>query len=110
MTNLGSLCIRDHLLKTHGNFTVEQVEPGIFEWRTPSGHRYRRERDGSTVLLSHCGPPRATILPGPTDRGPRESQTVRRDALETAATAARTIGAGDAPMASMDDCDPGPPF
>ncbi|SED86479.1 hypothetical protein SAMN04488554_0903 [Ruania alba] len=69
VTNLAPLCTRDHLIKTHGDFGVTQVEPGVFEWRTPSGHRYRRERDGSTRLLSHCTPMRPIVMVGPADRG-----------------------------------------
>ena len=38
--NLGALCRRDHLLKTHGGFRLSQVAPGVFEWTTPTGHRY----------------------------------------------------------------------
>jgi len=38
--NLGALCRRDHLLKTHGGFQLSQVAPGVFEWTTPTGHRY----------------------------------------------------------------------
>ncbi|UFU03616.1 HNH endonuclease [Ruania suaedae] len=49
VTNLGPLCVRDHLLKTHGDFAVTQPESGVFEWITPTGHRYRRERDGATT-------------------------------------------------------------
>lgn len=51
--NLGPLCSRDHLTKTHAGYQVTQPEPGIFEWTTPSGHRYRRDRDGTTTPLSH---------------------------------------------------------
>lgn len=51
--NLGPLCLRDHQVKTHGDFQVKQIRPGIFEWRTPTGHRYRRDPDGSTIPLSH---------------------------------------------------------
>ena len=40
-TNLGPLCRRDHTVKTDAGFTLEQVSPGIFEWTTPTGHRYR---------------------------------------------------------------------
>ena len=39
--NLGALCRRDHLLKTHGGFGLRQVAPGVFEWTTPTGHRYK---------------------------------------------------------------------
>src|SRR5665648_662644 len=42
-TNLGPLCKRDHMVKTDGSFHLTQVEPGIFEWTTPTGHRYRVE-------------------------------------------------------------------
>jgi hypothetical protein len=38
--NLGALCRREHLLKTHGGFGLRQVAPGVFEWTTPTGHRY----------------------------------------------------------------------
>lgn len=38
--NLGALCRRDHLLKTHGGFHLCQVAPGVFEWTTPTGRRY----------------------------------------------------------------------
>ncbi|HIZ36532.1 MAG TPA: HNH endonuclease [Candidatus Ruania gallistercoris] len=51
--NLGPLCQRDHQTKTHGDFQLEQSAPGVFEWTTPTGHRYRREPDGSTTALSH---------------------------------------------------------
>lgn len=39
--NLGPLCRRDHLVKTHGGFDLCQVEPGVFELTTPLGRRYR---------------------------------------------------------------------
>ncbi|WP_147917523.1 HNH endonuclease signature motif containing protein [Ruania zhangjianzhongii] len=51
--NLGPLCQRDHQAKTHGDFELEQTAPGVFEWTTPTGHRYRRNPDGSTTPLSH---------------------------------------------------------
>ena len=57
VANLGPLCSRDHQTKTHAGFHVTQPEPGIFEWMTPTGHRYRRERDGTTRPLSHKPPP-----------------------------------------------------
>ena len=40
-TNLGPLCRRDHQVKTDGGFQLVQTEPGVFEWTTPTGHRYR---------------------------------------------------------------------
>lgn len=39
--NLGPLCARDHQIKTDGGFALAQVAPGVFEWCTPTGHRYR---------------------------------------------------------------------
>ncbi|MBZ2196622.1 HNH endonuclease signature motif containing protein [Occultella gossypii] len=51
--NLSPLCGRDHNVKTHGAFEVEQTEPGVFEWTTPAGLRYRRERDETTTFLGH---------------------------------------------------------
>ena len=58
VANLGPLCARDHQVKTHAGFQLTQVEPGIFEWTTPTGHRYRRERDGTTTSLTHQPPRR----------------------------------------------------
>ena len=57
VANLGPLCSRDHQVKTHTGFRVTQPEPGIFEWMTPTGHHYRRERDGTTTPLTHKPPP-----------------------------------------------------
>lgn len=39
--NLGPLSDRCHRLKTDGGFTLRQVAPGVFEWRTPAGLAYR---------------------------------------------------------------------
>ena len=39
--NLGPLSHRCHRLKTDGGFTLRQVAPGVFEWRTPAGNAYR---------------------------------------------------------------------
>ena len=57
VTNLGPLCLWDHQLKTHGDFILHQTSPGVFEWTTPTGHRYRRERDGTTTPLTYSGRP-----------------------------------------------------
>ncbi|WP_431835971.1 DUF222 domain-containing protein [Cellulomonas sp. Y8] len=38
--NLGPVCHRHHRLKTDGGFRLRQIEPGLFEWLTPTGHRY----------------------------------------------------------------------
>ena len=39
--NLAPLCRRDHVVKTDGGFRLVQVEPGVVEWTTPTGHRYQ---------------------------------------------------------------------
>ncbi len=49
--NLGALCASDHALKTDGVYRVEQPEAGVFVFHLPSGHSYRRARDGSTTML-----------------------------------------------------------
>ncbi|KAE8762600.1 HNH endonuclease signature motif containing protein, partial [Georgenia thermotolerans] len=49
--NLGPICTGDHLLKTTGLFHVRQPTPGVFAWRTPSGHAYRRDIDGTTIPI-----------------------------------------------------------
>lgn len=51
--NLGPLCRRDHLLKTHGGHRLEQPAPGEFIWTTPRGTRVRSVpgRDGEHSRL-----------------------------------------------------------
>jgi hypothetical protein len=39
--NLGPLCRRDHQVKTDGGHALTQLGPGLFEWTTPLGRRYR---------------------------------------------------------------------
>ncbi len=47
-SNLGALCRYHHRLKTFTAWTYRMVEPGAFEWTSPHGHRYRRDRTGTT--------------------------------------------------------------
>ncbi|MDD9205157.1 HNH endonuclease signature motif containing protein [Georgenia sp. 10Sc9-8] len=54
---LGAMCLRDHRIKSAGAFTVEQPVPGVFEWTTAAGLRYRRKVDGSVTLLPHVWDP-----------------------------------------------------
>jgi hypothetical protein len=65
--NLGPLCRRDHRLKTDGGFVLRQPAPGVFEWTTPTGHRYRvvPGRDGRHEHLGRATGPRpaATTTP-----------------------------------------------
>jgi hypothetical protein len=38
--NLGGACRRDHQLKQHPRWKVEQTRPGYFTWTTPAGRTY----------------------------------------------------------------------
>jgi hypothetical protein len=49
-SNLACLCRFHHRLKTHSPWRYTMVEPGIFEWTSPHGHRYRRDHTGTTDL------------------------------------------------------------
>jgi hypothetical protein len=49
-SNLACLCRFHHRLKTHSAWRYEMTEPGIFEWTSPHGHRYRRDHTGTTDL------------------------------------------------------------
>jgi hypothetical protein len=57
--NLGPLCRRDHRLKTDGGFALCQTAPGVFEWTTPTGHRYRTTPGNHerSEALPPLGPP-----------------------------------------------------
>jgi hypothetical protein len=48
--NLGALCRFHHRLKTHTAWTYRVISPGVFEWTSPYGHRYRRDQHGTTAL------------------------------------------------------------
>ena len=48
--NLGALCRFHHRLKTHTAWRYRITAPGVFEWTSPHGHRYRRDRTGTTAL------------------------------------------------------------
>ncbi len=43
--NLAALCRYHHRLKTFTAWHYRMVAPGVFEWTSPHGHRYRRDRD-----------------------------------------------------------------
>jgi hypothetical protein len=48
--NLACLCRFHHRLKTHSAWRYRMVEPGVFEWTSPHGHRYRRDHTGTTAM------------------------------------------------------------
>lgn len=47
--NLGPLCRRHHRVKTETRFTLRQTTPGVFEWTSPTGHRYLVQPGTDTV-------------------------------------------------------------
>jgi hypothetical protein len=49
-SNLACLCRFHHRLKTHSAWRYTMVEPGVFEWTSPHGHRYRRDHTGTTDI------------------------------------------------------------
>ncbi|TGN62661.1 HNH endonuclease [Nocardioides eburneiflavus] len=49
-SNLACLCRFHHRLKTHSAWRYAMVAPGVFEWTSPHGHRYRRDHTGTTDL------------------------------------------------------------
>lgn len=53
--NLALLCTGDHPPKTVGAFTLRHLGGGDFEWTTPTGHRYLRERNGRITALARRG-------------------------------------------------------
>ena len=59
--NLACLCRFHHRLKTHTAWRYRMVEPGVFEWTSSHGHRYRRDHHGTTALE----PPEPPDIPRP---------------------------------------------
>ncbi|WP_250447283.1 HNH endonuclease signature motif containing protein [Actinotalea sp. C106] len=55
--NLAPLCPRDHAIKTDGGFRLTQLAPGVFEWLTPAGLRYRVEPGREDAELAAALPP-----------------------------------------------------
>jgi hypothetical protein len=62
--NLACLCRFHHRLKTFTAWRYRMVEPGVFEWTSPHGHRYRRDRDGTTPTNT-ADPPDPPGVPRP---------------------------------------------
>ena len=48
--NLTPPCRRHHRTKTHTTWTYDSPEPGVYEWRSPHDHHYRRDPTGTTDL------------------------------------------------------------
>ncbi|HEX3920829.1 MAG TPA: HNH endonuclease signature motif containing protein, partial [Streptosporangiaceae bacterium] len=47
--NLGGACRRDHQLKQHPRWKLEQTQPGEFTWTTPAGRKYTTTPDTHPV-------------------------------------------------------------
>jgi hypothetical protein len=41
----GGACRRDHQLKQHPRWKLEQIRPGVFRWTTAAGRTYLVEPD-----------------------------------------------------------------
>jgi hypothetical protein len=53
-SNLAALCRFHHRLKTFTAWTYKVVAPGVFEWTSPHGHRYLRDRHGTRRIDPDC--------------------------------------------------------
>jgi hypothetical protein len=62
--NLACLCRFHHRLKTHSAWRYETPAPGVFEWTSPHGLRYRRDHTGTTDLDA-LDPPDPPGIPRP---------------------------------------------
>ena len=56
--NLAALCRYHHRVKTFTAWHYRMIEPGVFEWTSPHGHRYRRDHTGTTRTDEPERPPR----------------------------------------------------
>jgi hypothetical protein len=63
--NLAALCRFHHRLKTHTAWHYAMIAPGVFEWISPHGHRYRRDRTGTTALDPPDPGPGQPRIPSP---------------------------------------------
>ncbi|HEU4513603.1 MAG TPA: hypothetical protein VFR87_10915, partial [Nocardioidaceae bacterium] len=50
MGNLGLLTRFAHRVKTHGRWSLREPTPGVFEWRSPHGYRFRVDHHGTHYL------------------------------------------------------------
>ena len=57
-SNLAALCRYHHRLKTFTAWHYRMVAPAVFDWTSPHGHRYRRDRTG-TIRIDELEPERA---------------------------------------------------
>ena len=62
--NLACLCRSHHRLKTHTAWRYRMTSDGCFEWTSPHGRIYRRDRDGTTPI-DQGEPPDPHAIPHP---------------------------------------------
>ena len=62
--NLAALCRFHHRLKTHTAWLYRMTAPGVVEWTSPHGHRYRRDHSG-TSAIEPADPPHPPGIPRP---------------------------------------------
>ncbi len=82
--NLAKPCRRHHRLKTHGGWTYQMPEPGLYLWRSPLGRRYLVDCTGTTNLTTPDDPStprqRRPIPSRPIHSRPRRHRTTRHRA------------------------------
>ena len=84
--NLAKPCRRHHRLKTHGGWTYQMPEPGLYLWRSPLGRRYLVDCTGTTNLTTPDDPLHAETVPAdplpadPPGRSAPGRSTLGRDA------------------------------
>ena len=69
-SNLASLCRSHHRLKTHTAWRYRMVEPGVFEWTSPHGYRFRRDRHGTSPIDEARPPDSPEVVRIPRPRRP----------------------------------------
>ncbi|WP_341395079.1 HNH endonuclease signature motif containing protein, partial [Arthrobacter sp. G119Y2] len=86
--NLEHLCRRHHMFKTKGFWKACQPSPGIIEWTSPGGRKYRTE---PRLALARDTAP----APAPTTQAPLEPAAVTAEnGTESAACTAHVAGSG----------------
>ncbi|SEC90629.1 protein of unknown function [Nocardioides exalbidus] len=53
--NLACLCRSHHRLKTFTTWRYTMTQPGVYEWTSPHGHQFRRDRSG-TIRIEPARP------------------------------------------------------
>ncbi len=89
--NLAKPCRRHHRLKTHGGWTYQMPEPGLYLWRSPLGRRYLVDCTGTTNLTTPDDHFHAETVPDdPLPADPAPAETLPDDPLPTETLSAET--------------------